>query len=130
MNNLYSIVDLDGYASEMRKAAADSLAEKHEENLDEYISIKQVYNIISKESVATDDSGRYILDKESNEKIFDTIAVWIYNVGLAKLAANDLVECAWDDKSNEMIFWINETKTKNKIHNDESKHTKNKRKNR
>jgi hypothetical protein len=42
--------------------------------------------------------------------IYDYTITWIHNVALAKLAAQDLVECAWDDDANEMVFWSKETK--------------------
>lgn len=106
MGKLYSIFDLEGYAKEMRNTAAKSLKEDYAENLDEYISLEQVYNIVAKESVGLDDEDRYILDEESNDRIFETIKVWIYNCGLAKLAGNDMIECAWDNECNEMVFWI------------------------
>lgn len=124
MNDLYSIIDLQGYAHDIRDAAAKSLKNDYKENLDEYISIQQVYNIVAKESVALDDDDRYILDQDANEKIFNAIRVWIYNCGLAKLAGDNLLECAWDTESNEMIFWTkdqqptadtkNDTKRSNK----------------
>jgi hypothetical protein len=33
---------------------------------------------------------------------------------LAKLAAKDLVECAWDDECNDMVFWIKKKETNDK----------------
>lgn len=118
MNDLYSITDLKNYAHDMRDAAAKSLKDDHNENLDEYISIQQVYNIVSKESVALDDDDRYVLDQEANEKIFETVRVWIHNCGLAKLAGNDMLECAWDSESNEMVFWIKDQPPITKTNND------------
>jgi hypothetical protein len=48
------------------------------------------------------------LNEQKNQQIFDEATIWIHNVGLAKLAAQDLVECAWDDELNEMVFWQKE----------------------
>lgn len=116
----------------MRDAAAKSLKEDYAENLDEYISLQQVYNIIAKESVGLDDEDRYILSEESNEVIFENIRVWIYNCGLAKLAGNDMIECAWDDESNEMVFWVKNINPTNPTDNHDTtskKNTRTKRKN-
>lgn len=130
MSKLYSVFDLKGYAVEMRNAAAKSLKEDYSENLDDYISLEQVYNIVAKESVAVDDEDRYVLSEESNDLIFEHIRVWIYNCGLAKLAANDMIECAWDDKSNEMVFWVKDITKPNNNHDAKSKkNTGTKRKN-
>ena len=132
MSKLYSIFDLKGYATDMRNAAAKSLKEDYSENLDDYISLQQVYNIVAKESVGLDDEDRYILSEDSNEVIFENIKVWIYNCGLAKLAGNDMIECAWDDESNEMVFWVknnNPVAVTNKHDTKPKKNTGSKRKN-
>lgn len=105
---VYAITDLDGYISQMRDAAAKSLSDSEEDNLDEFISIGQMTNMIRNECLGFDDEDRPLLDEESNERIFENTAIWIHNVALAKLAAKDLVECAWDNESNDMIFWVKE----------------------
>lgn len=107
MSEVYAIVDLDGYAKEMREAAAKSLAESYDENLDEFITIPQMINLVKTECVGFDDDDRPLLDEDSNSKIYESTVTWIHNIGLAKLAAQGLIECAWDDNSNEMIFWAN-----------------------
>lgn len=113
MAEVYAITDLEGYASQMRDAAAQSLTDTEDctDNLDDFISIEQMINMVKSECLGFDDEDRPLLDEETNEKIFEDASVWIHNVGLAKLAAQDLVECAWDNDSNEMVFWA---KTKSK----------------
>ena len=107
---VYSIVNLDGYITEMREAAASTVSENsHNDNLDEYISLNQMINLVKKNCVGFDSQNNPMLNNSANEKIFEEATVWIHNAGLAKLAANDLIECAWDDESNEMIFWHKET---------------------
>lgn len=110
---VYAITDLDGYISQMRDAAAKSLSDSEEDNLDEFISVGQMINMIRKECLGFDEEDRPLLDEEANERIFENTAIWIHNVGLAKLAAQDLVECAWDDECNDMIFWVKEKKSTN-----------------
>lgn len=107
---VYTITDLDGYISQMRTAAAKSLSDSDEDNLDDYISVGQMKNMINNVCLGFDHEDRPLLNEQANEKIFEDTAVWIHNVGLAKLAAQDLVECAWDDESNDMVFWVKEKK--------------------
>jgi hypothetical protein len=109
-NKLYAIVDLDGYATEIREAAAHTLAENNTDNLDDYITITQLVQMVRKNCCGFDDDNRPLLNEKTNEQIYESTITWIHNVALAKLAAQDLVECAWDDDANEMVFWSKETK--------------------
>jgi hypothetical protein len=111
---VYAIVDVDGYAFQMRQAAADSISENgSSDNLDNYISIDQMMGLVKQSCLGFDDNNRPLLNEDANNEIFEQAAIWIHNVGLAKLAAKDLVECAWDDKSNEMVFWAKEKRKSN-----------------
>lgn len=126
MSELYAIVDLEGYASQMREAAAKSLCDASNDNLDEYISLTQIINMVKENCKGFDEEDRPLLDEDTNEKIYEDTAVWIHSVGLAKLAAQDLIECAWDDENNEMVFWAKEKKVEN---HDSTKPKRNSRKN-
>lgn len=110
-NDIYAIVNLEGYAREMRDCAAQSLCDDFEDNLDEYINLNQMINLIKSECIGFDDNNRPLLNEDTNEKIYESAVAWINNAGLSKLAAKGLVECAWDDKKNEMIFWANDNTT-------------------
>jgi uncharacterized protein len=132
MSEVYAIVDLQGYASEMREAAAKSLSDNYNENLDDFISINQMINLVKNECVGFDNKDRPLLNENTNEKIYESTVTWIHNVGLAKLAAKNLIECAWDNQTNEMIFWANKeinkiSKPKRKS-NDKSSKPRNKKK--
>jgi hypothetical protein len=106
---VYAIVDLNGYVSQMREAAANSISENgHSDNLDFYISLDQMVGLVKNICLGFDDNNHPLLNEERNQQIFEEAATWIHNVGLAKLAAQDLIECAWDDKLNEMVFWQKE----------------------
>jgi hypothetical protein len=126
MSDLYAIVDLEGYATQIREAAAKSICDTSTDNLNEYITLTQIINMVKTDCKGFDEEDRPLLDEDTNEKIFEDTAVWIHSVGLAKLAAQDLIECAWDDKNNEMVFWTkqkenNETKSKHSGKNSKSK---------
>jgi len=114
-NDLYAITNIEGYASEMRQAAAYSLCSDSNDNLDDYISLKQMINLVKSECVGFDSNDRPLLNEDANEKIYESTITWIHNVGLAKLAAKDLVQCAWDDSVNEMVFWANPEINKNTV---------------
>jgi len=103
MNNYYTISDFDGYANAVREGAAKSLSENYG-NLDDYITINEVKSIVTEIS-ETDENGNFIVTDDSYNDTFDMISKWIYGIGLAKLAAQGLVECAWDSEENAMIFW-------------------------
>lgn len=131
-NDIYAIVDLEGYAREMRDCAAKSLCNEYQDNLDEYISINQMINLVKRECLGLDDNERPLLNEDTNIKIYESTVTWINNVGLAKLAAKGLVECAWDNKTNSMIFWANKKLddfVKNGESNDKPVKRRNKKKN-
>lgn len=107
---VYAIVDMNGYVSQMREAAAESISDSsNEDNLDDYINLNQMVGLVKTNCLGYDDNDCPLLNEEANQKVFEQAAIWIHNVGLARLAAQDLVECAWDDESNEMVFWSKET---------------------
>jgi hypothetical protein len=108
MSEIYTIINLEDYAKEMRSSAALSICKDHSENLDDYISIGQMVNLIRENCVGIDDENRPLLDEDANIKIFEETSVWIHSIGLAKLASKNLIECAWDDETNQMIFWAKE----------------------
>jgi hypothetical protein len=108
----YSIIDLEGYAKSMRDGAASSFEKDYTENLDDFISITQVINMIKKNNLGLDEEGNYLINEEIFDDMFNDIRDWLYGVGLAKLAAKGFVDCSWDDESNEMVFWLaNQDKT-------------------
>lgn len=106
----YSIIDMNGYATAIRQGAASSFADKHDENLDDFISINQVIGLVEQHSLGQDEEGNHLINEETFDFIFEEVRVWIYEVGLAKLAAKGHVECAWDNDTNEMVFWLPDNK--------------------
>jgi hypothetical protein len=105
MEDVFAIMNLERYALYMRKVAAMSFSANYAENLDDYITVKQAEGIIVEHSMGKDAEGRYLIDEDAHDRLFESIKTRIYNSGLAKLAAKGLVECAWDDENNEMVFW-------------------------
>lgn len=114
MSTNYSIVDLDGYIDVVRKEAASEYSSDQIDDLDNFISINQVRYIIDSYALGFDENNYYIIDSDTHTDIVDEVANWIFNVGLAKLAAANKLECAWDDSTNSMIFWLAENHGENK----------------
>jgi hypothetical protein len=52
---LYSIVDLEGYVTEIREAAAHTLSENNTDNLDDYVTITQLMQMVRKNCLGFDD---------------------------------------------------------------------------
>ena len=127
MSEVYAITNLDGYAEEMRVCAAKQICETYDEDLNQYISIGQMINLVKQNCVGFDEQNRPLLDEDRNSEIFEQTCVWIHNVGLARLAAKDLVQCAWSDEDNTMIFWTNKVENKNES-NTKKRTKRNKRK--
>lgn len=122
---VYSITDIDSYAKEMRQAAASTISDNTNDNLDDFISIDQIRNMIHSQCIGFDSNDRPMLNEDINETIYESIVIWIHNIGLAKLAGQNLLECAWDSDLNEMIFWSN----KETNHNEQPIKRRNKKKN-
>jgi len=104
----YSVLDMTGFATTIRENVASSFAEDYSENLDEFISLNQVIELIEQHSLGQDDDGYHIINEEVFNDIFNDLSEWLYGVGLAKLAAKGYVECAWDNDQNEMVFWLSD----------------------
>lgn len=117
-DKIYALTDIQSYASQMRYAAASSLSENSEDgDLDSYISIKQIINLINHHCIGFDTDNRPLLNETANDKIYEDTVIWIHNVGLAKLAAKNLIECAWDDSTNQMIFWVKDSTNHTEVKN-------------
>ena len=113
MSEVYSIMDMERYATSLRANAAMTYAKSDiTTRLDEYITIPQVCTLIDNNIVGHDDEDRPLIDENGYNTIFEEIRIWLYNASLARLAANDEVQCAWDDELNEMVFWIPEAEIK------------------
>ena len=113
MSEVYSIMDMERYATSLRANAAMTYAKSDiTTRLDEYITIPQVCTLIDNNIVGHDEKDRPLIDENGYNTIFEEIRVWLYNASLARLAGNDEVQCAWDDELNEMVFWIPEAEIK------------------
>lgn len=111
-DTIYSITDLDGYASTIRDGVAQSFVENYDENLDEYITLEQVKTLIVGYSLGQDENNNYLINSEVFNNTFDDVREWFYQCGLSKLAAQGVIECAWDEDSDKMVFWTTNNQEK------------------
>tara|TARA_B000000557_G_C20515094_1_gene333866 strand:+ start:234 stop:590 length:357 start_codon:yes stop_codon:yes gene_type:complete len=112
--NSYSITDSVEFARIMRNCAAESLAEEYtgeaksytDADLDTIVTLSQIESLISEHSIGRDEENQEIIDTEIFNNIFDETRNLIYQSAMSQLAAKGLVECAWDDEKNKMVFWV------------------------
>lgn len=102
----YVISNLEGFANSIRENAAKSFAENHTENLDDFISINQVIGLINEQKDSITEDNQIVITEDNFNNIFDEIRVRLYEVGLARLAANGYLDCAWNNEINQMEFWV------------------------
>lgn len=117
MRSLYVIKDLDGFCRSTRKLIADDLQGDYpkilsDEELDQFITIKQVENLVRENQVITENHDDNIyMNMIAYEKLCDIMINHMYGSALSKLAADGYLETAWDDNLNDMVFWASD-KTK------------------
>ena len=114
----YSITDSLEFARIMRNCAAESLSEEYtgeaksysDAELDGIATLSQIESIITDHSIGSDENDQDIIDTEIFNNIFDETRNLIYQSAMSQLAAKGLVECAWDDEENKMVFWVDSNK--------------------
>jgi hypothetical protein len=106
---IHCIINIKKYARYTRRDVAMSFAENEKldesENLDSYVTIEQVCQMIGENSMGMDEEGRHLITDKGRQTLAEQVKTRIYNSGLSKLAAKGLLECAWDEKHNTMVFW-------------------------
>ena len=105
---IYSIPEIDDFAIFIRDNVAQTLCNNYIDNLDNFLTTGQVKSLIISRSLGMDENGNYMVDDDIVESLYEEIASIIYQSGLSKLAAQDLIDCAWDDSTNTMVFWAKE----------------------
>ena len=102
---IFCILNLEKYAEFVRKKAASSFSENHTDEINGLVTVAQAILMVKENSIGLDENDRYLIDDKAYEMLFEAMKTRIYNSGLSKLAAQGHLECAWDEKRNEMVFW-------------------------
>lgn len=100
----FAITDLIGYCHAVRAGVSEECQEDFGD-LNQFITIPQIINIVKKSAVAINEDGIVIINHEIHEYIWEEVAQRMMNCAISKLCAADTLECAWDDEIGEFVFW-------------------------
>lgn len=98
----YKIKNIDKFAKYIGRLVAKQSGFTSKE-FKSYINISNIKNIIYNHAEKIDD-GSIALNEKTTNIIYSEIFDWLVGVDLAKLAADDILDCYWDNKRNCMIF--------------------------
>ena len=102
----YVITKMEKFCKAIITEAANGLSQKQNGNINDFITIEQCKQIVESQCDIAEDTGEYTINEKSYWNIITKVSEQIYQSALSKLAADDIIECAWDDDANKMIFWI------------------------
>ena len=99
---MYVIKNINSLAKILGKTVAKDADFSYLE-LKKYISVGNIKNIIKKHIEKDKNGNNSISNRGINDSMIE-IFDWLVGRDLAALAAEDKVDCFWDDNKNEMIF--------------------------
>ena len=112
--NEFAITNLKTFCKGVRDEATRCLSVTNvkDSNIDDFITIKQCIDIVSDvcghnknlKKVVRD--YKLIINEDNYVDIVLIVAEQIYQSALCKLAAEDIIQCAWDTDVNRMVFWM------------------------
>lgn len=101
----YVITDIYKFSTVMRRESLKVLYEEiKDEEIDKYITVEQCSSILKRLSHKID--GKLYLNEDMYINMLKEISSQIHQSALSKLASQDIIECAWDDDSEQMVFWV------------------------
>jgi hypothetical protein len=104
----YSITDIEEYCEQTRSMLAEQYSGGKKvttKEIDEYITLSQVENLVDEFCEDHDEEGLPIISVNNHNNICEAIMQRLQNVGLAKLASDGYLEVAFDESINDFIFW-------------------------
>ena len=104
-NEQYAIMDIQDYSTKLRELVVEEIGATDSSDINNYVTINQIIKIIDEHCSGYTENDEPVVTYDSHCDIFDDIVVMVQNFALAKLAAEDVLECAWDNELNDMIFW-------------------------
>jgi len=104
MSNYIKIRNLKLFTKSIRKNVAMVFPRKYYYEVDSLISLSQTEQLVRK-YIEPGYNDEFVLSDENYDLLCDEIKKWIYNSSLSLVASSGKIECAWDDESDEMIFW-------------------------
>ena len=111
-DNTFVITNMENFAEILLRNAIEELSldqyldTDHPRNIkEELMSTNSVRHIISKYILDIDENNDPIISTDAMDDIFDETCEYIFQMHLSKLCGEDKIECAWDNDSNQMVFW-------------------------
>lgn len=97
----YEIKNMMGFCKTIGFTVADEIGMSPKE-FKNYIKPSNVRKIA--EQYCTKKGRSYFIEEEKIDDIYEDTRNWVIGIDLAKLAAQDKLECYWDDDINQMVF--------------------------
>jgi len=101
MSRMYEIKSLNQFAKSIGKEVAKDGGFSFKE-LKEYINVVNIKNIVKKHARVK--NHKFYINENETHQVCEEIFDWLTGVSLAKLAADDFLDCWWDDKQDCMVF--------------------------
>ena len=101
-NKPYAITRVNEFSKQIGKLVAKQIQMKYSE-LKDSITVRNIKGIIY-EHCNLSEEGYPILTTEQLDIVCEDIFSWLAGVKLAKEAAEDKVDCYWNNEKNCMIF--------------------------
>ena len=98
---MYKINSINNVAKTLGKTVAKDADYTYDE-LKKYISVGNIKNILSDYAIKKD--NELYINSEGINNVMSDILDWLTGRELAYLAAQDKLDCYWDDTTNEMVF--------------------------
>jgi len=104
MSNYLHIRNIKLFTKSIRKNVIMIFPRSYHLQADRLISLEQTERLV-REYIEPGYNDEFIISGENHDILCDKIKKQIYNTSLSQVASSGKIECAWDDDSNEMIFW-------------------------
>jgi predicted transcriptional regulator len=106
------------WRNESSKNIIESVKEEERSDFDRVLSYQEsltiVKDLVKKQTNKKTKKVRYILNDKTFAKIIENLNSRMVSNVLNTLVQKGLVESAFDEKSNDFIFWVKEEKNENK----------------
>lgn len=104
MSNYIKIRHLKLFTKSIRKNVVMVFPRKYSYQIDNLISLSQTEKLV-KRYIEPGYNDEFIISEANYHILCDEMKKWIYNSSLSQVASSGIIDCAWDNESNEMIFW-------------------------
>lgn len=110
---IYEINNINKFAKSLGKIVAKDIGFSQEE-LKKYIKVSNIKNLILQYCNGRR-RGKLTIDENNTSRVCQEIFSWLIGADLARMAAEDILDCYWDDKQNQMVFKYKEQQDGKKV---------------